>query len=180
MTNRNIINIFFHFMLFFVIFIIVLEMVFALILRNKKKQITGKKVNLFGLLMELDNLTIFAIAIQVIRYLFIIYSIFTKDQIIIVHLAILVLLSLFFGITSKSIKNIILETGSSFAMYFGLICSKLLTSYIIEVRYLWYVSVGNILLIIFMIIYATFFLLRNINFVVSKTKYIRRVRNEDN
>lgn len=155
-------------------------MVFALILRNKKKQITGKKVNLFGLLMELDNLTIFAIAIQVIRYLFIIYSIFTKDQIIIVHLAILVLLSLFFGITSKSIKNIILETGSSFAMYFGLICSKLLTSYIIEVRYLWYVSVGNILLIIFMIIYATFFLLRNINFVVSKTKYIRRVRNEDN
>lgn len=180
MTNRNIINIFFHFMLFFVIFIIVLEMVFALVLRNKKKQITGKKVNIFGLLMELDNLTIFAIAIQVIRYLFIIYSIFSKDQIIIVHLAILVLLSLFFGITTKSIKNIILETGSSFALYFGLICSKLLTSYIIDVRYLWYVSVGNILLIIFMIIYATFFLLRNINFVVSKTKYIRRVRNEDN
>lgn len=155
-------------------------MVFALVLRNKKKQITGKKVNIFGLLMELDNLTIFAIAIQVIRYLFIIYSIFSKDQIIIVHLAILVLLSLFFGITTKSIKNIILETGSSFALYFGLICSKLLTSYIIDVRYLWYVSVGNILLIIFMIIYATFFLLRNINFVVSKTKYIRRVRNEDN
>lgn len=180
MLNQNIINIFFHFMLFFVIFIIVLEMVFSLILRNNKKQITGKKINLFGLLMELDNLTIFAIAIQIIRYLFIIFSIFSKDQIIVVHLAILILLSLSFGITSKSIKNTILETISSFAIYFGLICSKLLISYIADVRYLWYVSLGNILLIIFIIIYATFFLLRNINFVVSKTKYIRRGRNEDN
>lgn len=180
MINKSIINIFFHFMLFFVIFIIVLELLAFLMLKNKDKQIKGKRINLFGLFMELDNLTILAIAVLIIRYEFIVYSIFSNDAVIYVHLVILLILGILFGLTSLSFKNLIIETVSSIAIYFGLVCSKLLASYLIDVRFEWYVSLGNICLIVFMLIYITFFLFRNINDIVSRTRYIRRERNEDN
>lgn len=180
MINKSIINIFFHFMLFFVIFIIVLELLAFLMLKNKDKQIKGKRINLFGLLMKLDNLTILAIAVLIIRYEFIVYSIFSNDAVIYVHLVILLILGILFGLTSLSFKNLIIEIVSSIAIYFGLVCSKLLASYLIDVRFEWYVSLGNICLIVFMLIYITFFLFRNINDIVSRTRYIRRERNEDN
>ncbi len=180
MSSRNIMNIFFHFILFFAIIILILELGSYLLLRKNERTIKGRKLNLFGLLMELDNRSILAIAILLIRYFFIIFSIIAGDQIIYVHFVILLLLAVAFGVVSLSIKNLIFEIISSVAIYFGLVCSGILASYLVDVRFEWYVFVGNLCLIVFMLLYATFFLLRNINDVVSRTKYIRRDRNEDN
>jgi hypothetical protein len=178
MINKNILNIFFQFIIFFVIFIIALEIIYRLLFRSHKKEIKGKKINLFGLFMELNDLTIFSIAVLTIRYLFVVYSLISNNSIIYVHLIILTVLSIVFGLSSKSIKNLFLETVSSVAIYFGLICSKLLASYLVDVRFEWYVSLGNILLILFLFIYATFFLLKNVNDLIARTKFVRRDRRE--
>ena len=69
MINRNIVNIFFHFVLFFVIFIIVLELFFYAILKRHGKDIKGRKLHVFGILMELDNLTIFSLSALLIKFL---------------------------------------------------------------------------------------------------------------
>lgn len=178
-SNTNIVDLLFHFMIFFVIFIIVLEMILSLVLRNRKS-IQGIQMRLFGLLLELSNTSILSISILMVRYLFLFFSLFSRSSITIVHLLIFVGLSILYSLSTRSFKNFILEIISSGAMYFALICSHLLRSYLVEVRPLWYVSLGNILFIMFLLIYATFFLLKGVNEVVSQSKYVRRKRNEDN
>ena len=84
--------------------------------------------------------------------------------------------SILFGIFSKNIKNLLFETVSSVAIYYALISSRLLTNYLVDIRFVWYVFLGDIMLKIFIILYTTFFLLRNINNSVVKTKYVRRER----
>ena len=79
MRGTNIMSIFFHFILFFVIFIIVLELFFYRLLKNKGTEIKGKKLNIFGILMELDDLTILALAVLLVRFLFIIFSLIFKN-----------------------------------------------------------------------------------------------------
>lgn len=177
MITRKIVDLFFNFMIFFVIFIIVLEIILFLLLRGKDNKFKGKKISLLGLLFEIDDLTILSLSVLVIRYVFVVFSIFYDDSISNIHFLILLLLSLIFAVTSKSVKNFILELISSLALYFGLICSKLLAGYIVDVRFEWYISLGNICLIFFLIMYITFFLFRNVNYVVSKSKYVRRERN---
>ena len=81
MRGANIMSIFFHFILFFVIFIIVLELFFHKLLKNKDKDIKGKKLNIFGILMELDDLTILALAVLIVRFLFLIFSLIDSNNV---------------------------------------------------------------------------------------------------
>lgn len=180
MIFQNIVDIFFHFMLFFVIFIIISEAFLFLLFKKKEDILKKRRITLFGLFLELDNLTILAIAVLMVRYLFILFAIFDKSSIIYVHLFILLLLSFVFGVLARNGKTLVFELVSSCVIYFALICSKLLSGYIVDVRFEWYVLLANFLLILFVIIYITFFLLKNVNDVVSMTKYIRRKRNENN
>lgn len=179
MINRNIVNIFFHFVLFFVIFIIVLELFLHVFLKKTDKEIKGRKLNLFGLLLKLDDLTILSLAVLIVRFLFVLFSLFDNNVVGLIHLIVLLMLAVIYAVTSKSIKNFFVEIISSFAMYFGLFCARLLYSYMIDVRVEWYVVLGSILLYLFMIFYIVFFLLRNTNELVIKSEYVRRSRSEE-
>ena len=179
MRGANIMSIFFHFILFFVIFIIVLELFFYKLLKNKTTEIKGKKLNIFGILMELDDLTILALAVLIVRFLFLIFSLIDTNNVNEIHLIVLSILAIVYTFASRSIKNIFIEGISTVAMYFGLVCTRLLYGYMIDVRVEWYVVLGIILLYIFILFYSLFFLLRNINELVGKSNYVRRVRNEE-
>ena len=176
MLVRSIISIIFKLLLFFIVFVFVGYIISRRVLKQKDNN--GKfsvgKTRLFGLFMELDNLSILSISIVLVRFIFLVYSICNRTEIIPIHLYALLFLSLLFGLMSKSIKNLIVDMGSSAALYFALLSSKLLSNYILEVRFTWYIFLGNVLLVLFIILYTIYFLLRNINNVVSRTKYIRR------
>ncbi len=178
MIFSNIVDIIFSFMIFFVIFIIVLEIFCSWVLKGKKN-IGEVQLRLFGIFLELDDWAILAISSIFVRYLFLLWSLFSKNVVNSFYLIFFLILSLIFSFSTRSIKNFILEGFSSFALYFALICHQLLYYYTIEVRPLWYVSLGNILLILFLVIYGSFFLLRGVHDVASKAKYVRRKRNED-
>lgn len=182
MLVRNIINIIFKFSVFFVIFIFIGYIVISAILKKKDKggKLSTNKIRVFGLFMELDNFSVFAIAVALVRFIFVFYIICNRNDLINIHLFVLLLMSVLFGISSKSFKNLIIDLGSSAGLYFALFSSKLLSDYMLEVRVSWYILVGNVLLIVFVFMYSCYFLLRNINDVVSRTKYIRRYRNEEN
>ena len=174
----NIISKLFYFLLFFIICIGLLELFFFFILR-KKKITSGVKMQVFGILMEYNNTTIFALSTILVKFLWTLFILINGMSLNKIDLIILVFLSIVFGITSLSFKNGILETFSSFAMYFSLFCYKLLCNYLVDVRVEWYVVLGTVLLFIFIFIYASFFTLRNLNYLVSKTRYIRSFRYED-
>ncbi|MBR6949379.1 MAG: hypothetical protein IKH54_04250 [Bacilli bacterium] len=181
MTLNSVMSILFKFMLFFVFFILFLQVLTFFLFKKPGKNISGLKVNLYGLLMEIDNFTILALSVSLIRYVFIIWTIFDSSSIGFVHVFMLIIFSILFGLFSKNIKNLLFESISSIAIYYALISSRLLTNYLVDIRFVWYVFLGDIMLKIFIILYTTFFLLRNINSSVVKTKYIRRERiDEDN
>lgn len=129
--------------------------------------------------MELDNFSILAISVTFIRFIFLVYLFCNRSDLLDIHLYTLLLLSILFGIFSKSVKNFIIDMGSSFALYFAFYSSRLLSNYLIEIRFIWYIWLGNILLLLFILLYAFYFCIRNMNDVVSRTKYVRRIRNEE-
>ncbi len=167
-----------RFLIMFIIFVLLLQLIFYLIVdKNKSNEIKGLRINFFGLLLEIDNWMTLALSVSLIRYIFIIWTLFDSASISIIHVTILFTLSVLYGVFTKSIKNIIFEFLSSIALYYSLISSRLLTGYLAEVRYEWYVFLGDILLKIFIILYSTLFLLRNITDAVLKHKFIRSDKN---
>ena len=181
MFEKNIIHVILGFSVVFTIFVsfCFILSIFILRKRNEDKSLNTVKKRFFGLFMELDDFSIFALAVNFIWILFLVFCIFDFTNFDILYLYTLLFLSVLFGIFSKSIKNLIIIFGSSCALYFALYISRLLYSYLLEIRFVWYVLVGNILLILFILLYASYFFIRNMNDVISKTKYIRRFRNEE-
>lgn len=173
---QNIIQIIFKFFLFFVIVICVGYVTFRFILHHK---MNGLKQRVFGLFMELDNVSVFAISVVSVRLIFLFYMYMNRGDISLIHLYTLLYLSVLFGIFSKSIKNLLLDLSSNTALYFSLLSSKVLSSYTVEVQFVWYVFLGNYLLLFFIALSIIYFYVRHINDVVSRTKYIRRYRSEE-
>ncbi len=178
MLIRNVIHIIFKFFSIFVIFIGVGYGVSRFILSKKNDNSTKRKF--LGLFMELDNFSILAIAINFIWGFFVAFCFFDFANINNLYLYTLLFLSVLFGIFSKSIKNLIIVFCSSGALYFAFYISRLLSNYLLEISFVWYVLLGNILLLLFICLYSIYFFIRNMNDVISRTKYIRRFRNEEN
>lgn len=176
MVGNTNIRILFNFTIFFVIIMLILEIIFSIIKKSKNME---KKIPIFGIFMGLSNLSIVAISALIIRYLFVLWSLFDNNQVSIVHLIVILSLTLIFGFILRKVKVLLLEVFSSFLLYFAIICLRILSGYLIDVRFEWYILLGKICLITFIIIYATFSLLKNINEVSLKNKYIRRIRNEN-
>lgn len=182
MMVRNIINIIFKFLIFFVIFIVLGYILTRILLKekNSKKKLSSKESKFFGIFMELDNKAILSLSVVVTKYIFIIYVLFNRNDLIEIHLYIFLFFSLIYVILTKSIKNLIIELISSFSLYYTIFFSKLLSGYINEIRFTWYIFIGNTLLIIFIFMYSTYFFIRNVDDIVSKNKLIRSDKNEKN
>ena len=181
MLVKNIINIIFKFSVFFVIIIMIGLLITKIILTKKDtKKSSNLKSKFFGVFMELDNKSIMSISIVIVKYIFIIYLIISKDNILELHLYIILLLSILYIISNFNIRRTTTELVSSFALYMALYSSKILSSYLHEIKFVWYVFVGNILLVIFIFMFATYFFIKDINDVVLKNKYIRKNKNAEN
>ena len=103
-------------------------------------------MHFFGLLMELEDFTILALSVLLIRFVFVIWTLFDNIAISDFHVVVLIAFTILYGLFSKSIKNLVFESFNSFTLYFALLASRVLTNYLIEVRYEWYVFTGDILL----------------------------------
>ncbi len=171
----------FFYMIIYVLLLVVLFIVFGeLIIFLLLKHVKNDKVTkLFGIFMELSKIQIFNISISLIKYIFIMYCLFISKNITTVHLYFLAILCILFGISSLSFKNFVVDALSLLPLYLGLVCRRLFIGYLNDVMNVWYISLGNILLTIFIILYSSFFLLKYINDMLLKNSYVRRLRNND-
>lgn len=167
-----------YFALFFAIVIIGLALVCKVILkRNEKNHYTN--MAFLGFFMQLENKELLSLSLLFLRYLWILYYLLFPAYINPNVFSILLFLSIAFGLSSRSVKNLIIEVISSVAIYFALICSMLLKSYLFDVIFDVSIATANIGLRIFIFIYSSYFLLRNINYTISSNRYIRRIHHED-
>ena len=175
MIRQSFFNMIMSLLLIVIVSIVVGELLISFLIKHTK---SDRVTKIFGIFMELSNVQVFNISISVIKYIFILYCLFTPGKITTVHLYFLVVTSLLFGVSSLSFKNFAIDAISILPLYLGFVCRQLFQGYLSDVMYVWYVYWGNVLLTIFIILYSTFFVIKYINDMLLKSQHIRRLRNE--
>ncbi len=165
-----------EFIIIFLISIIVLTVI--LNFNFKKFILKPSKVKLYGLFIGLNNVSTIALSVAIIRYMFIIWCLFSLDNISLIHLCYLLFLSIIFNFINKSFIELIFDLINSIIQYWSLVCGSLLVSYIREVRFELYVVFITTLLVIFIAIYSTYFFFKNINSILINNKKVRSIQNE--
>lgn len=167
---------FFDFILVFTLVILAMEVVFNIMM--KKFEFKEDKIGFYGIFMHLDTKGVIALSAATIKYIFILWSLLGGVEITIAHLIFLLIISTVYNLSLLNIKGLFLDIVNSVVIYFYFLCCNLLNNYLAEVRSEWYIIMILILSVIFVAIYSSYFILKNINDVVGKNEYVRRVKNE--
>lgn len=147
---------------------IILLLSFIMYLVTKKFNIHKKSVILSGMFMGLSNKQIIMIISIFIRTFLVIFTacVYTKN--ILLYLLMISISSIIFAILNY--KKAILEIVSTIAQIIALYLINILTSYMIEESNDPYVLVIKICLIIFLIVYAIYFFLKNFEDIITNHK----------
>lgn len=147
---------------------IILLLSFIMYLVTKKFNIHKKSVILSGMFMGLSNKQIIMIISILIRTFLVIFTacVYTKN--ILLYLLMIAISSIIFAILNY--KKAILEIVSTIAQIIALYLINILTSYMIEESNDPYVLVIKICLIIFLIVYAIYFFLKNFEDIITNHK----------
>lgn len=147
---------------------IILLLSFTMYLVTKKFNIHKKSVILSGMFMGLSNKQIIMIISIFIRTFLVIFTacVYTKN--ILLYLLMIAISSIIFAILNY--KKAILEIVSTIAQIIALYLINILTSYMIEESNDPYVLVIKICLIIFLIVYAIYFFLKNFEDIITNHK----------
>jgi hypothetical protein len=169
-VTNNILKLFEFIILFFILIIII---GFGLRLLFKKVSLTTKKTKIYGIFLHLNNLSIVALGVVFIKYIFILWCLYRCINIEILHLIFLIIISLIFNISIKNYKGLIFDIINSIFIYLSIKSLGILISYINDISFIWYVFAISILLSIFIILYNSYFFIRNIYDIGQKNKYSR-------
>ena len=137
---------------------------------TKKFKIEGKRVKVYGLLLNMKNNNILAISIIIVRTFVIIYSLVTYNQNIIYYL-------LMIGIISGLLiivyfKNIIYEFLNSIALMTVVYFNYELTNYLINIENTTSIIILKEILISFGVLYTIYLFLKEFEDITSKHENI--------
>lgn len=147
---------------------IILLLSFIMYLVTKKFNIHKKSVILSGMFMRLSNKQIIMIISILIRTFLVIFTACVYSKNILLYLLMIAISSIIFAILNY--KKAILEIVSTVAQIIALYLINILTSYMIEESNDPYVLVIKICLIVFLIVYATYFFLKNFEDIITNHK----------
>lgn len=147
---------------------IILLLSFIMYLVTKKFNIHKKSVILSGMFMGLSNKQIIMIISILIRTFLVIFTACVYSKNILLYLLMIAISSIIFAILNY--KKAILEIVSTVAQIIVLYLINILTSYMIEESNDPYVLVIKICLIVFLIVYATYFFLKNFEDIITNHK----------
>lgn len=168
---------FFWFILTFLIFIILFIFGPELFIKKNEtsKELTESKLKIFGIFMGLKNWEIVLFSIRTVSYIFIIYSLFTNDLSEIHFLFLFISLIIFDIFTGRFLKIPIYIFNDAFICLM-IFSKQVFWNYLSEINFTIYVLIMAILLTIFIFLYTTYFYLTDIEFIINKNKYIKKVK----
>lgn len=168
---------FFWFILTFLIFIILFIFgpeIFAK-KKNTAEELTENKLKIFGIFMGLKNPEIILFSIKTISYIFIIYSLFTND-LSEIHFLFLFLSLIIFDIFSGRLLKIPINIFNDAFICLMIFSKQVFWNYLKEISFTTYVLIMAILLTIFIFLYTTYFYLIDIELIINKNKYVKKVK----
>lgn len=171
MANEEIIVDLIYFFVVAIIFLLVIAISFRLF--SKHFKFNDKNVEIYGLLLNLETTSLISIATITINYLFLVWWLISFKGLNVIYISITLVLVL---ISEAVIDNF---KGLPLSMFLaGLNCVAIHVSYLIyqyvtieEFSYLLLIVLGLVVLFIFL--YFTYNLFRQINNIVIKHKYLK-------
>lgn len=165
----------FYFILSFLV-IVILIMIFSKIFL-RKYDTRGSKLKLYGLFLGLTTKDVFSLSLLTIRYIFFIWCLYANDYTRIyedIYFYILLVPNIFYDIINKKYLNIIGDVLNNVIIYFALFFKMILHNYLIDVDKIWYVALVYGVLIIFTMIYGSYFYFKDIDYLMKENKYIKK------
>ena len=172
MVNGDIKNELYYFLATAILFIIVIAIIFRIFCKNFK--FNNKNLEFYGLLLNLNTPALISISAMTIYYLFIVFCTISFHGINIIYIAITLILVLISEVVIDNFKDLpisillaIINCGAIHIVY-------LLYDYITQEQFSYLLLIILFLIISFIFLYDTYNLLRNINNVVIKNKYLKK------
>ena len=157
------------FFLFILIFLIIFEITFKI---NKKE--TEKHLKFYGMFMGLNNYDILLFSLKTISYVLLLWSIIS-NQINFIHFLIFLLAQLLFDLLARRFVKIFVNFVNSLFICFLLYSKQIFYNYLVDVTFLYSVVALIILLGLFIFFYGSYFYLKDIQVLLSRNKYVKKV-----
>lgn len=171
MTNDEIIVDLVYFFAVAVIFLMAIMVTFKIFIKHFK--FNDKNIELYGLLLNLNTTSLISIATITINYLFLVWWMISFKGINIVYIAITLILVLISEAVIDNFKGLFLSFALSGINIAAIHVIYLIYHYVTveEFSYLLLVVLG--LVVLFVFLYFTYNLFRQINNIVVKHKYLK-------
>ena len=159
--------------------IVVISLYIILKILIKKFNPEESKVKLYGILQGMSNKEIISISASIVSYIFMIYLMTSFIDLDIYIAIIIISLTLLSGLLIKN-KKIIIDIILNIMSLGGLKIIYLIHDYIVnEYKDVWMLLL-LVFVMIFMFLYLSYTLLKNLKTVILANKYIRKGGNSEN
>ncbi len=159
--------------------IVVISLYIILKILIKKFNPEESKVKLYGILQGMSNKEIISISASIVSYIFMIYLMTSFIDLDIYIAIIIISLTLLSGLLIKN-KKIIIDIILNIISLGGLKIIYLIHDYIVnEYKDVWMLLL-LVFVMIFMFLYLSYTLLKNLKTVILANKYIRKGGNSEN
>ena len=171
MIDGNIQNELFYFLGAATLFLITIALVFRIFC--KKFKFDNRNVELYGLLLNLNNSSLVSISAMTIYYLFVVFCTISFHEMNIIYLSIMLILVLISEAVIDNFKGLPLSIALALINCGAIQIIYLLYDYITQEEFSYLLLIVLSLVILFVFLYDTYSLLRNINNVVIQNKYLK-------
>ena len=172
MVNGDIQNELYYFFGAAFVFLVMIAIIFRIFC--KKFKFNNKNIELYGLLLNLNTPSLISISAMTIYYLFIVFCTISFQGMNIIYIAIVLILVLISEAIIDNFKGLPLSIVLSLINCGAIQIVHILYKYITEEEFSYLLLIVLFLVIIFVFLYDTYHLFRNINNVVVKNKYLKK------
>ena len=170
MENSDLLYTLISFFIMGLIFMIGLGITFKILL--KKYSVDNSKIKFYGLFLGMNNRQILSFSMISLNYLFLIYNLLTFGSVNIILIAISSLLVILSDVFMKNYPKGLLNILYEFISLLTIFVCNLLYNYISEQESI-VIIVCLVLTIILSVLFYSFILLKSLNNVIIKDKYIK-------
>ena len=171
MNNNDIFYGLVNFAILAIIFLIVIAIVFKIYFKNFKMQ--NKNLEFYGLLLNLDSFSLIAISALIINYLFLIWCTLNFKGLNIIYISFTIILVMISDVVTDNFKAFPISLALTSVNCIAIQITYLIYNHLREETFSVMLTIILILVIIFVFLYYTYNLLRKINNIVIKQKYIK-------
>ena len=154
------------------LFIVIIGIVFRIFCQ--RFQFDNKNIELYGLLLNLNNSSLISISAITIQYLFIVFCTISFRGMNLVYLAVIFILVLISEAVIDHFKGLPMSMLIAFINCGAIHVVYLLYDYIAHEEFSYLLLIVLFLVVMFIFLYDTYNLFRGINNVVVQNKYLRK------